>query len=79
MNTRNCNGLASNTSTSKCAYVAGCVLVVYDVDSSTQSHLMVSHRMPKPLCCVAMSRDGRYVAAGEVLHQFDNKNVQLTC
>ncbi|GAY50694.1 hypothetical protein CUMW_128700, partial [Citrus unshiu] len=52
-------------SSSKCAYVAGCVLVVYDVDSSTQSHLMVSHRMPKPLCCVAMSRDGRYVAAGE--------------
>ncbi|KAH9736379.1 transducin/WD40 repeat-like superfamily protein [Citrus sinensis] len=65
LNTRNCNGLASNTSTAKCAYVAGCVLVVYDVDSSTQSHLMVSHRMPKPLCCVAMSRDGRYVAAGE--------------
>ncbi|KAH9672782.1 transducin/WD40 repeat-like superfamily protein [Citrus sinensis] len=65
LNTRNCNGLASNTSTAKCAYVAGCVLVVYDVDSSTQSHLMVSHRMPKPLCCLAMSRDGRYVAAGE--------------
>ncbi|KAK0585024.1 hypothetical protein LWI29_022366 [Acer saccharum] len=62
---KNCNGLASNASTSKCAYTAGCVLVVYDVDLSTQSHLMVSHRMPKPLSCVAMSPDGRFVAAGE--------------
>ncbi|KAK3226204.1 hypothetical protein Dsin_006066 [Dipteronia sinensis] len=62
---KNCNGLASNASTSKCAYTAGCVLVVYNVDLSTQSHLMVSHRMPKPLNCVAMSPDGRFVAAGE--------------
>ncbi|KAK2657454.1 hypothetical protein Ddye_010506 [Dipteronia dyeriana] len=62
---KNCNGLASNASTSKCAYTAGCVLVVYNVDLSTQSHLMVSHRMPKPLSCVAMSPDGRFVAAGE--------------
>ncbi|KAL5742605.1 hypothetical protein ACOSP7_029337 [Xanthoceras sorbifolium] len=62
---KNCNGLASNTSTSKCAYTAGCVVVVYNVDLSTQAHLMVSHRMPKPLSCVAMSPDGRFVAAGE--------------
>ncbi|XP_044510723.1 mitogen-activated protein kinase-binding protein 1 isoform X4 [Mangifera indica] len=62
---KNCNGLASNTSTTKCAYVAGCVVVVYDVDAGTQSHLMVSHRMPKPLSCVAMSCDGRFIAAAE--------------
>ncbi|XP_031276141.1 mitogen-activated protein kinase-binding protein 1 [Pistacia vera] len=65
LTTKNCNGLASNTSTTKCAYVAGCVVVVYDVDAGTQSHLMVSHRMPKPLSCVAMSRDGRFIAAAE--------------
>lgn len=66
LTTKNCNGLASNTSTSNCAYVAGCVVVVYNVNSNTQSHLMVSHRMPKPLSCVTMSSDGRFIAAGEV-------------
>lgn len=49
--------------------MAGCVVVVYDVESGAQSHLMVSHRTPKPLCCVAMSRDGRFLAAGESGHQ----------
>lgn len=63
---KNCNGLVSNQSTSKCAYMAGCVVVVYNVDLNTQSHLLVSHRTPKPLSCVAMSPDGRFVAAGEV-------------
>ncbi|KAJ4704500.1 mitogen-activated protein kinase-binding protein 1 isoform X1 [Melia azedarach] len=65
LTTRNCNGLASSTSTPKCAYVAGCVVVVYDVDSNAQSHIMVSHRVPRPLSCVAVSRDGRFLAAGE--------------
>ncbi|CAA3027960.1 mitogen-activated kinase-binding 1 [Olea europaea subsp. europaea] len=65
LTTKNANGLASSISTSKCAYIAGCVVVLYDVDSSTQSHLMVFNRMPKPLTCVALSRDARVVAAGE--------------
>ncbi|KAM3689728.1 hypothetical protein ACB098_09G070500 [Castanea mollissima] len=65
LTTKNGNGLASNISTARCAYVAGCVVVVYNVDSATQSHLIVSHRVPKPLCCVAMPKDGRFVAAGE--------------
>ncbi|KAJ9180608.1 hypothetical protein P3X46_008827 [Hevea brasiliensis] len=65
LTTKNANGLASNISTSSCAYVAGCVVVVYSVDSGKQSHLMVSHRTPKPLSCVAVSRDGRFIAAGE--------------
>nr|POE90882.1 mitogen-activated protein kinase-binding protein 1 [Quercus suber] len=65
LTTKNGNGLASNISTARCAYVAGCVVVVYNVDSATQSHLIVSHRVPKPLCCVAMSKDGRVVAAAE--------------
>ncbi|EOA29801.1 hypothetical protein CARUB_v10012895mg [Capsella rubella] len=62
---KNANGLASATCSSKCVYLAGCVVVVYDVDSCTQSHLVVSHRMPKPLSCVAVSQNGRFVAAGE--------------
>lgn len=64
--TVNANGLASGVLNSKCVYIAGCVAVVYDVDSSTQSHLVVSNRLPKPLSCVAVSPDGRFIAAGEV-------------
>ncbi|XP_059305429.1 uncharacterized protein LOC132057014 [Lycium ferocissimum] len=63
--TANANGLASGVLNSKCVYIAGCVAVVYDVDSSTQSHLVVSNRLPKPLSCIAVSRDGRFIAAGE--------------
>ncbi|WCJ28424.1 Mitogen-activated protein kinase-binding protein 1 [Euphorbia peplus] len=65
LTTKNCNGLASNVFSSSCVYVAGCVVVVFHVESGRQSHLMVSHRMPKPLSCVAVSPDGRFVAAGE--------------
>lgn len=63
---KNANGLASNASSAKCVYVAGCVVVLYDAESGAQSHLMVSHRSPKPLSCVAVSCDGHFVAAGEV-------------
>ncbi|XVE76508.1 hypothetical protein DITRI_Ditri12bG0179300 [Diplodiscus trichospermus] len=66
---KNANGLASSVLTSTCVYVAGCVVVVFNAESGTQSHLMLNHRMPKPLSCVAVSRDGRFVAAGESGHQ----------
>ncbi|KAF6153474.1 hypothetical protein GIB67_027341 [Kingdonia uniflora] len=67
---KNSNGLASNVSTGDCVYLAGCVVVVYNVESGTQSHLMVLNRMPKPLSCVAvLSRDGGFIAAGESGHQ----------
>ncbi|KAK9291176.1 hypothetical protein L1049_009364 [Liquidambar formosana] len=69
LTTKNANGLASSYLNSKCVYMAGCVVVVYDVHLGTQSHLMVSHRMPKPLTCVAVSHDGRFAAAGESGHQ----------
>ncbi|KAI8015324.1 Mitogen-activated protein kinase-binding protein 1 [Camellia lanceoleosa] len=69
LTTKNANGLASNVSGSRCVYVAGCVVVVYNVESGSQSHLVVSNRMPKPLSCVAMSKDGGFVAAGESGHQ----------
>ncbi|XP_022151493.1 mitogen-activated protein kinase-binding protein 1 isoform X2 [Momordica charantia] len=63
--TKNSNGLASNVNSANCVYLAGCVVVVYNVDSGTQSHLTVPHRLCKPMSCVAMSPDGRFVAAGE--------------
>ncbi|XP_020235251.1 mitogen-activated protein kinase-binding protein 1 isoform X2 [Cajanus cajan] len=69
LTTKNGNGLASNASTSKCAYLAGSVVVIYDMNLGTQSHLMVSNRSPKPLSCVALSRDGHFVAAGEAGNQ----------
>ncbi|KAF8042353.1 hypothetical protein BT93_A0851 [Corymbia citriodora subsp. variegata] len=62
---KNASGLAGVASSKRCVYVAGCVVVVYDVSSGTQSHLVVSHRAPRPLSCVAVSLDGRFVAAGE--------------
>ncbi|CAJ1803649.1 unnamed protein product [Sphenostylis stenocarpa] len=67
LTTKNNNGLASNSLSSKCAYLAGSVVVIYDMNLGTQSHLMVSNRTPKPLSCVALSRDGHFVAAGEVV------------
>ncbi|KAI3474427.1 hypothetical protein Pfo_029288 [Paulownia fortunei] len=69
LTTKNGNGLASSISSSKCAYTAGCVVVLYDVHSGTQSHLMAPNRVPKPLSCVALSRDGTIIAAGESGHQ----------
>ncbi|XP_022034051.1 WD repeat-containing protein 62 isoform X2 [Helianthus annuus] len=62
---RNANGFASSGFDSKFAYTAGCVAVLYDVDLGTQSHFVVSNRLPKPLACVAVSHDGSYIAAGE--------------
>ncbi|XP_057983325.1 uncharacterized protein LOC131168119 isoform X1 [Malania oleifera] len=69
LTTKNANGFALNVLNANCVYLAGCVVVVYNVDLGTQSHLMVSQRLPKPLSCVAISQDGRFVAAGESGHQ----------
>lgn len=77
--TENANGLASGVSNSKCVYIAGCVAVVYDVDSSTQSHLVVSNRLPKPLSCVAVSCDGLFIAAGEVWNLFSTWRIFPIC
>ncbi|KAM7531959.1 hypothetical protein LguiB_035369 [Lonicera macranthoides] len=63
--TKNANGLASSISNSSFVYMAGCVVVVYNANSGTQLHLMVSNRLPKPLSCVAISMGGNLVAAGE--------------
>lgn len=69
LTTKNANGLASGIFSPNCVYLAGCVVVVYNVGTETQSHLMVSNRAPKPLSCVSVSKDGSFVAAGESGHQ----------
>lgn len=67
MTTKNASGFASDASTGRCAYLAGCVVVLYDVGLDARTHLMVSSRVPKPLSCVALAQQGRgFVAAGEV-------------
>ncbi|XP_057512316.1 uncharacterized protein LOC130794414 isoform X2 [Actinidia eriantha] len=67
---KNANRLTSNISNPNCVYVAGCVVVVYNVELDTQSHLMVSNRTPKPLSCVTMSKDGSFVAAGKINREY---------
>ncbi|KAL9153024.1 hypothetical protein ABFS82_10G021600 [Erythranthe guttata] len=69
LTTQNGNGLSSSISSSKFAYIAGCVVVLHDVRSGTQSHLVAPNRVPKPLSCVALSSDASIVAAGESGHQ----------
>ncbi|KAL8517354.1 hypothetical protein ACS0TY_015553 [Phlomoides rotata] len=69
LTTKNGNGLASSISSSKCAYIAGCVVVIHDVLSGTQSHVTSPNRVPKPLSCVALSHNASIVAAGESGHQ----------
>jgi hypothetical protein len=46
------------------AYLAGCVIVLYDSGRQTQEFITSSAR--KTLTCVAFSHDGRSIATGEV-------------
>ncbi|KAL8121510.1 hypothetical protein AgCh_018296 [Apium graveolens] len=64
LTTKDANELAFSSSSSKCVYIAGCVTVVYDVESGKHSYLLVSHQTPKPLTVVVVSPYGNFVAAG---------------
>jgi hypothetical protein len=46
------------------AYLAGCVIVLYNSERQTQEFITSSAR--KTLTCVAFSHDGRSIATGEV-------------
>ncbi|XP_058099563.1 uncharacterized protein LOC131243942 isoform X2 [Magnolia sinica] len=67
LTTKNASGLVANVSSGDCVYLAGCVVVVYNIESGAQKHLLVSSRMPKPLSCVSVLRrdSGSCIAAGE--------------
>lgn len=68
--TRNCSGFASNYSNGDFAYLAGCVVVVYNVDANRQIRFLVVSRTPKALTCVAYSHNGaKFIAAGESGHK----------
>jgi WD40 repeat protein len=64
------NGLACNTSTGDLAYLAGCVVVVYNVKANCQTHFLTASKTPKAFACVAYSNQGgKFLAAGESGHQ----------
>ncbi len=48
------------------AYLAGCVIVLYDCNKQSQEFILSSAR--KTLTTVAFSSDGRTLATGEVLN-----------
>ncbi|KAG6603602.1 hypothetical protein SDJN03_04211, partial [Cucurbita argyrosperma subsp. sororia] len=62
---KNKHGFVSNVNSVNCVDLVECVVVMHNVDSGTQSHLLVPIRLCRPLSCVAISQDGRFVAAGE--------------
>ncbi len=62
------NGLACNTSTGDLAYLAGCVVVVYNVKANCQTRFLMASKTPKAFACVAYSNQGgKFLAAGEVI------------
>ncbi|EFJ35066.1 hypothetical protein SELMODRAFT_404876 [Selaginella moellendorffii] len=66
----NASGLATNAATGEVAYIAGCVVVIYNPKTNTQSRFLIANRTPKAVSCVAYSyHGGKLVAAGESGHQ----------
>lgn len=69
LTTTTANGLACNTGSDELAYLAGCVVVVYNVKTNSQTHFLTAPRSPKAFACVAYSaHGGKFIAAGEVCH-----------
>lgn len=61
------SGLTCNGVNEELAYVAGCVVVIYNVKTNCQTHFLMARGNPKPFSCVAFSsQGGKYIAAGEV-------------
>ncbi|KAL2652337.1 hypothetical protein R1flu_020465 [Riccia fluitans] len=70
LTTSNANGLASNPATGDIIYLAGCVVVVYNVRSNSQTRFLTASKNQKAFSCVACSYyEGKYIAAGETGHQ----------
>eukprot|EP01018_Ginkgo_biloba_P034368 Gb_06105 [translate_table: standard] len=70
LTTTHASGFASNFSSGDFVYLAGCVVVVYNVERNCQVRFLVASRTPKALTCVAYSHHGgKFIAAGESGHQ----------
>lgn len=64
------SGLACNGTNEELAYLAGCVVVIYNVRTNCQTHFLMARGSPKPFSCVAFSsQGGKFIAAGESGHQ----------
>ena len=60
------SSVAVNPATGEAAYVAGCVIVVYNPQKNRQTRFF---RTEKSVSCLTFSRDGNYLAAGERGHK----------
>jgi len=61
------SGLTCNGVSEEIAYIAGCVIVIYNVRNNCQTHFLSGHGSSKPFSCVAFSsQGGKFIAAGEV-------------
>lgn len=67
MTTSTPSGLACNGIGEELAYIAGCVVVIYNVRDNCQTHFLTGDGGSKPFSCVAFSsQGGKFIAAGEV-------------
>lgn len=64
-NTAHANSFVYDDNSSLLAYPAGCVIVLFNTKRNKQTDFLAS-RTNKPISCLAFSRDGKYLAAGEV-------------
>lgn len=65
------SGLSCNPATGDLAYLAGAVVVVYNVKTNCQSRFLMAPKSAKAFSCIAYSgQGGRLLAAGEVCGVF---------
>ncbi|KAG0620057.1 hypothetical protein M758_4G185700 [Ceratodon purpureus] len=70
LTTTSASGLSCNPSTGELAYLAGAVVVVYNVKTNCQTRFLMAPKSVKAFTCIAYSgQGGRLLAAGESGHQ----------
>lgn len=61
------SGLSCNATTGELAYLAGAVVVIYNVKTNCQTRFLMAPKSAKAFTCIAYSgQGGRLLAAGEV-------------
>jgi hypothetical protein len=67
LTTASANALSCNVVTGDLAYLAGCVVVVYNVKANCQTRFLMAPKSSKAFSCTGYScQGGRFLAAGEV-------------